>query len=210
MIYVPASLKPSIIAKCETVLSPSELTVADELFDQTSRGQFILRRAFRRYCAAIATDDRGPLASISFSETDKGQPYISDRRGPFYSFAACRLGLISAWSQHKHVGVDIEDPTRPVEPLALAKQYFTETEQTLLERVDDNSRTHLFFCLWTLKEAALKSIGEGLSFGLKEFEFSLGPPISILHAPAEFGGAAYFSAHLLPESDGCAALVVRS
>ncbi len=36
-----------------------------------------------------------------------------------------------------------------------------------------------FYQFWSLKEAALKSIGEGLPFGLYAFEFEVDPKINI-------------------------------
>jgi phosphopantetheinyl transferase len=67
-----------------------------------------------------------------------------------------------------------------------------------------------FFQLWTLKEAALKSIGEGLPFGLDAFEFELVPNLCVVHAPLDHGGPERFNAHVIEGTDSCAALVIRS
>ena len=69
----------------------------------------------------------------------------------------------------------------------------------------------LFFQFWSLKEAALKSIGEGLPFGLDAFEFELGPNLRVVHAPTDHGGPEKFEAHVIEGTDSsCAALVIRS
>lgn len=70
-------------------------------------------------------------------------------------------------------------------------------------------REKIFFQLWTLKEAALKSIGKGLPFGLDAFAFTLSPELRIATVPAEYGGANNFRGHLINNTDGYAALVIH-
>jgi phosphopantetheinyl transferase len=71
------------------------------------------------------------------------------------------------------------------------------------------ARVRAFCHLWSLKEAALKSIGEGLPFGLDEFEFELAPNLRVVHAPPDYGGPERFNAQLIQGTDICAALVIR-
>ena len=52
---------------------------------------------------------------------------------------------------------------------------FSDAEAKTVESAGDQARLRTFFQLWCLKEAALKSIGEGLPFGLDAFEFELSP-----------------------------------
>ena len=62
----------------------------------------------------------------------------------------------------------------------------------------------------TLKEAALKSIGEGLPFGLDAFAFELAPTPRMVQAPAGHGGAKRFTAHVIEGAETVAALVCWS
>jgi 4'-phosphopantetheinyl transferase len=108
------------------------------------------------------------------------------------------------------IGVDLEDQTRDLEAAELAERFFSEAEARTVEGVGGVARLRTFFRLWSLKEAALKSIGEGLPLGLDAFQFELAPNVRVVHAPRDHGGPDRFSAHVLDGTDGCAALVTRS
>ena len=62
-------------------------------------------------------------------------------------------------------------PRRDV--LALAKRFFTDTEQALLLNCQPGQRGARFTTLWTVKEAVLKARGLGLGSGLRTVEASL-------------------------------------
>ena len=69
-----------------------------------------------------------------------------------------------------------------LEPTELAREFFSGAEANAVERAGGLERQRIFFQLWSLKEAALKSIGEGLPFGLDAFEFELTPiRMSFMH-----------------------------
>ena len=70
-------------------------------------------------------------------------------------------------------------------------------------------RQNTFFQFWSLKEAALKSIGEGLPFGLDAFEFELEPDLRIVKVPTGYGGPERFSAHMAEGTEACTALIIR-
>jgi 4'-phosphopantetheinyl transferase len=73
------------------------------------------------------------------------------------------------------IGIDAEqmDPSRPL--LDLAEHYFAGTEIAQLRATDGAARANSFYRFWTLKEAIIKAIGEGLSLPLKRFAFTLAP-----------------------------------
>ena len=91
----------------------------------------------------------------------------------------------------------------------LARRFFTAAETDAIRGLVGVERSETFFRFWTLKEAALKSIGEGLPFGLNAFEFELKPVPRVVQAPSACGGPARFDASLIEGTDGCAALVIR-
>jgi 4'-phosphopantetheinyl transferase len=210
VLYAPVSADPETSRRCASVLSNTELQRADRFVTEDLKAHFKQRRAFRRYCGAVALGSPRSLSRIVFQETEKGRPYLPDLPDFWFSFSSCRFGFLGAWSSTHGIGVDFEDKTRKVEPAELAQQFFSEAEAKVVEGVVGLARQRTFFQLWSLKEAALKSIGEGLPFGLGAFEFELAPNLRVVHAPRDHGGSERFSAHVIEGTDSCAALVIRS
>lgn len=210
VLYVPVSNDPVFSEQCASVLSKPEIQRAHRFADKNGKDHFIQRRAFRRYCAALALGSDQPLSQFDFEETEKGQPFLSDATDCWFSFSSCRTGFLGAWSSTHGVGIDIEESKKRLETNELARQYFSTTEARVVEETVGLERERTFYQFWCLKEAALKSIGEGLPFGLDRFEFGLSPGLRITAAPPEHGGAGQFSAHFIERTEQCAALIIRN
>ena len=210
LLYAPVSRDPEASRRCGSVLSDTELQRADRFVTEDQRSHFKQRRAFRRYCGAFVLESPRPLSEIVFEETEKGRPYLPDLPDFKFSFSSCRFGFLGAWSSTHLIGIDLEDPTRNLEAAELAQQFFSKAEAKAVEEVGGLARLRSFFQLWTLKEAALKSIGEGLPFGLDAFEFELTPNLRFVHAPRDHGGPERFKGHMIEGPNSCAALVTRS
>jgi len=209
VLYMPISDDAEVSRHCAAVLSDSELQRRDRLAADGDKAWFEQRRAFRRYCGAVAVGTSRPLSEIVFEETANGRPWLPEAPGLWFSFSSCRSGLLGAWSSTRAVGVDIEDPSRDLEAAELARQFFSAVEVELVQRTIGTERLRSFYRLWTAKEAALKSIGEGLPYGLDTFEFELKPSLRILHAPEHVGGAESFATHVIRGTGLCATLVIR-
>ena len=125
------------------------------------------------------------MSEIRLEYTENGRPYLADAPDLWFSFSSCRFGMLGAWSSTHGIGVDIEDHTRELEAGELARQYFSVAEAEAIEGAGGVERLRTFYRFWTLKEAALKSIGEGLPFGLDAFEFELDPRVRVVHAPVD-------------------------
>lgn len=107
-------------------------------------------------------------AGVSFSEIEithdeKGKPFW--KGSSFFVSLSHSGGYIAVAVGQDAVGVDVEKK-RKAAP-AVAKRWFRPEENALLETLSEPERTRLFFRLWTMKEAALKYAGEGLSGGLE-------------------------------------------
>jgi 4'-phosphopantetheinyl transferase len=210
VLFAPFSGDSEVSGRCASVLSDAERQRAALFVTEDGRAHFQQRRAFRRYCGAVALGSPGRLSRIDFKETEKGRPILPDLLQVWFSFSSCRFGFLGAWSSTNAIGVDLEDHTRSAEAVALARRYYGPAEARIVERADGPARQRVFFQLWSLKEAALKSIGEGLPAGLDAFEFELAPTLRLVSVPRNYGGPEQFDAHLLEGAGYCAALVIRS
>jgi len=210
VLCAPVSHDPDVSRHCASILSDTELQRADRFASEHDKARFKQRRAFRRFCGAAVLGSARPLSQIVFEETENGRPYLSDVPDVWFSFSSCRLGFLGAWSSTHGIGVDLEDQTRNLEAAELARRFFSGAEANAVEGVGGRERLRTFFQFWSLKEAALKSIGEGLPFGLDAFEFELDPHLRVVHAPPDHGGPEQFNAHVIEATESCAALVIRS
>jgi len=210
VLYAPVAHDPEVTRNCASILSATELQRADRFVTQGDQALFKQRRAFRRFCAALVLGSLKPLSEIVFNETENGRPYLSDLPDVWFSFSSCRFGYVGAWSSTHGIGVDLEDQTRDLEATELARQFFSAAEAETVEGLVGPTSRWDFFRFWSLKEAALKSIGEGLPFGLGAFEFELDPILRVVHAPPDYGGPERYSAHMIEGTDSCTAMVIRS
>ena len=207
VLFMPALHDAGITDRCACVLSVSERRKAEGFLTTELRARFLQQRAFRRYCGALAAGPR-PLSQIEFTITEKGRPYLAELPGCWFSFSSCRHGFLGAWSWKHCIGVDIEDQARSVDAINLAQKYFSRAEAKAVK--DANwACVHTFLKLWTLKEAALKSIGEGLPFGLDAFRFDLTGGLRVIDAPRAYGGAERFRAYVLDVAGSSAALAMH-
>jgi len=209
VLFAPYSRDVETTNRCAAILTEPELKRAARFLCQDAKVNFVQRRAFRRYCGAVALQARRAISEVAFSETAKGRPYLSDLPSISFSFSSCRFGFVGAWSSTHEIGVDIEDMTRDIEAAELAERFFTNAESNAVQRVAGQARLRTFYQFWSLKEASLKSIGEGLPFGLDTYEFELAPNPRVVHAPREYGEPAQFDAHLIEGAHSCGALVIR-
>ncbi len=95
--------------------------------------------------------------------------------GPAVGFNVSHSGdhvLVALGFAHR-VGVDIESPRAIPNPEALARRYFSESENDALRRLDADERRLAFHRAWTRKEAYAKALGLGLQVSLASFDVSL-------------------------------------
>lgn len=209
VLYVPNTLDPAITQSCASILSHSELQRAHRFAGEFDTARFIQRRAFARFCGGIALGTSLPLSRIVFNRMKTGRPCFSGLPQYCFSFSSCNGGFLGAWSPNRAIGVDLEDPSRPLEAAEMARRFFSEAEARAVEVEAGADRLTTFFRFWTLKEAALKSIGMGLPFGLDAFQFEFKPCLRVVRAPDGAGGPGRFDARLAEISGGCAALVLH-
>lgn len=135
-------------------------------------GHWLAREAIAGHAGGLARDWR-------LENPDKGKPVAVHRdghAGPAFSLSHSGHWLGCAVGPEP-MGLDLEQPTRARDVLALARLACSDAERALLEALDDAPRTECFYRLWTLKEAWAKRDGRGIApVRLRATTFEASPP----------------------------------
>ncbi len=198
----------------EPLLTEDELQRAQRFYFERDRHRFImcrggLRTILAKYCQC---DPR----ELRFDYGPHGKPILLapllDESLYFNVSHSHDLALIGLQAGHE-LGVDVEHVREIHEMERIAQRYFTPREQAMLQQMPPSQRTLGFLRAWTRKEAMLKAIGVGLSFGLNEVEVTVdadGPArvLSIQGQPAE-GKHAWRLEHVEPAPGFVAAVATQ-
>ncbi|WP_423924962.1 4'-phosphopantetheinyl transferase family protein [Dokdonella sp.] len=134
--------------------------------DISSRARAHLLRLLGRYGGAVPP----PL-----QRGEHGKPYLPEAGFPHFNLSHGGRCMLFAFSKEQELGVDVDALARRHAPLELARRFYAVEETRALERLDTEIQGPAFMRLWIGKEAVLKALGLGLSFGLHRLRFDLGP-----------------------------------
>lgn len=115
---------------------------------------------------------------VSFEYGPHGKPALACRgcEAPvsFNVAHAASLALVAA-TRGREVGVDVEHVRAIPEAERIAAHYFSACERATLAQLPPERRQEAFIACWTLKEAYVKAIGQGLSYPLDRFDVAPAP-----------------------------------
>ena len=158
------------------ILSPDEQTRAARFHFARDRQRFAATRALLR----IVLGSYAGLEpeKLVFSYSDKGKPFLNSQGtedGVEFNVSHSGETALLAVARGRAVGVDVEQIRDNLDPLAIARRYFSPHEQSQLEAFEKREHYAGFFRCWTRKEAYIKARGDGLSLALDSFDVSLKP-----------------------------------
>jgi 4'-phosphopantetheinyl transferase len=167
-------VEPALIRRFEALLAPEEAERHARFGHERTRREFLLARGLARTVLASYTG----LApeELRFSADAFGKPVLRPTvAGPrlHFNLSHSHGAIVCAAAVGRQVGVDVEYGVRCVEFLELAERYFAAAEIAHLRGLSGAARQAAFFAIWTLKEAFVKAIGQGLSYPLDSFAFEL-------------------------------------
>lgn len=143
--------------------------------DEYIASRWLLRKVLGQYL------QQSP-ASLAFSRSEKGKPYIANNSLRFNLSHSGHWALL-ALGQGMELGVDIEQIRDSRDLLGIAENYYHPDEFAQLRQQDGTEQVRFFYQLWTLKEALLKAMGVGISAGMENLNFRLGDAISVNLSP---------------------------
>lgn len=157
--------------RCQDVLDDAERLRYRRFISTEAADQFLVARAMLRRCLSSYSTAALP-ADWRFAVNRHGKPRVSDEhRVSWLSFnvSHTRGMVVCAFCRELEIGADVEPLERRWDP-AVAERFFTPNEFAAIARATEQSRGELFLRTWTLKEAVIKALGEGLSCPLSAFD----------------------------------------
>jgi 4'-phosphopantetheinyl transferase len=154
-----------------------------------------------------------PPAELAFVEGPHGRPRLASGTASLdFNASRSRAWLALVVTGGVACGVDVEDVERPADFLGIARAFALE-ERESLESASLAERGRRFFQLWTLKEAALKGLGTGLTLSLGACAFvpqEGAPPKATFSAAAGDSAGEWTFRHVAPDSRHLIAVAVRT
>lgn len=128
----------------------------------------MVRTILSRYLAVAPADWR-------FSNNAYGRPEIANISredcGLCFNISHTRGLIALAVTQHRELGVDVENLVTREVSIEIADRFFASAEVAELATVPLERRQDRFFEYWTFKESYIKARGMGLSIPLGQFSF---------------------------------------
>lgn len=144
------------------------------------RRQFALCRAALRavLCAQLGCRNE----QLAFGTSKHGKPFAVLNEAPApVSFSVSHSGKhgLIGLAPSGRLGVDVEERVARHDPDGEIRTIFAPKERAELASATGDRKLHLFFALWTMKEALIKALGTGFALDMSRFEI---PPRMYLGA----------------------------
>lgn len=132
--------------------------------------QFDYQRQQRRapLIALLASYLNIDASQVALVSGQFGRPMLDPRHGSTLGFNWSHSGnqALVAIARDLAPGIDIERVRARPRALLIAERYFCAEETAMLGALTEAQRPLAFLELWTAKEAVVKALGRGISFGL--------------------------------------------
>ena len=154
-------------------LSVDECARADAFVRPLHHDRYVYAHAFLRQVLAYYLQDCAEDIVFAVSEDPvRVKPSLCLSRHESIHFNLSHSGdeVLVGVSREPDVGVDVEFLREGADVMALAERFFADKEVCGIKKVPDDERLSAFTQCWTMKEAVVKAIGQGLSYSLRDFE----------------------------------------
>ncbi|WP_435234463.1 4'-phosphopantetheinyl transferase family protein [Psychromonas sp. PT13] len=206
------------LSALKSLLSQAEIEKILNYRQHKSQHTAIITRAFVRTVLALYLDCQPH--ELEFTINKHGKPALSNTSVPlkFNLSHNDQLIICSVCLAHD-IGCDVENISRKISIDSIAKRYFSNQEATSLLSLPIDKKQQRFFEYWTLKEAFVKAMGIGISFGLDTFSFHINSSatatfndnitLSMADKHALSSDAVWYHCLIYPDSDHCIAISVN-
>ncbi|AMR29268.1 hypothetical protein A0257_20650 [Hymenobacter psoromatis] len=170
-------------AAAEATLSAAETARQARLRNPALRQTYGRAHGFLRAVLSRYTDQ--PASDLSIHPDSQGKPVLPGFTLHFNLSYRPGRALLAISNTHP-VGVDVEPLTPLAGAAALIRELYAPAEQSALRAAAPADCWHLFYIIWTRKEAYAKALGRGVGMPFNTFsvlDFEPGQPL-IFTAPA--------------------------
>ncbi len=174
VIHIDLTTHASCEAHAFSWLDPEEQDRWHRYRHERSRREFALCRAALRavLCTRLGCDND----QLRFALHDHGKPFaLVDGTATSIRFNVSHSGKhgLIAIARERRLGVDVEERVPRQDLDGIITTVFGADERAELASARGHQKLHLFFTLWTLKEALIKALGTGFSLDPSRFEIPL-------------------------------------
>jgi 4'-phosphopantetheinyl transferase len=116
-------------------------------------------------------------ADVSLQSTEFGKPFVADCKGRInlqFSVSHSSYLGVYAFAGDKLIGVDVEEMLPSTDWDAAECLYLGGYEREWLSHLPSCERNEISYRLWTIKEAYVKAVGQGLSMSPMRIEIGWG------------------------------------
>ena len=140
---------------------------ASRIVDTEKRRLYLGGRAGIRALLSLYTGISPP--DLKFGYGNRGKPRLLneiDGATPTFNYTLSRDKVLYAFSQQRHLGIDMEVFPRTINASLMARRKLTEIERKNWLDLPSELGNDSMLCCWTRKEAYGKAIGVGIRFEL--------------------------------------------
>ncbi|MCA9176211.1 MAG: 4'-phosphopantetheinyl transferase superfamily protein [Planctomycetales bacterium] len=170
-----ADLDTSVVARFESWLTDEERTRQLRYRRPEDQLRFAVGRGMLR--TLLSKHTGVPPQHWLFQLGPYGRPEAATNgsgiEAPAFNLSHSRGVTVAAISADvSRLGADVETLERGSH-WSLARRFFAPSEAAVVEDADVQDKEQLFLRFWTLKEAYVKAVGQGITLGLDTFCFEL-------------------------------------
>jgi 4'-phosphopantetheinyl transferase len=155
-------------------LSQNEKRRASQFIFSKDKMKFIFTRGLLRKVLASYLGLSPKQLRFNYQAHGKPEIHPSQNKSCIqFNVSHSKNGILFAITNGMPVGIDIEYCRKDIDFLPIAKNFFHEDENVLLNQLESAQKELAFFYIWTQKEAILKAQGIGLTQQLSKLHESI-------------------------------------
>lgn len=164
--------------KFYSILSNDEKERAAKFKLEKNRQEYVITRGCLRQYLGLLTNTEPK--NFMFKYLEYGKPVLENMPKfadvSFNVSHSHEFSLVAITQKHT-VGIDIEKISRDSDHQSLVTRFFSKAEQSEFNTLPGKIRAKAFCACWTRKEAFIKAVGHGISYGLDNFDVAIDPEL---------------------------------